>query len=224
MRADRTVRLGPTRTQVLEHLRTLDVAAPLDEIASAVGIHQNTARFHLDALAGAGLVIRDTEHREVPGRPKVLFRAAGLTRDTSYQNLAQVMVRHLAARLPDGPERALEAGQAWGESLRQELVAEDPSREPLDRLVDGMASLGYEPQLVGDADPVLDLLPCPYGPLASDDPEIVCQMHLGLMRGVLGPDQPWEVTSVEPWVQPTTCRVTLRRRVPLDEGRVPTDA
>ncbi|HET7724227.1 MAG TPA: helix-turn-helix domain-containing protein [Propionibacteriaceae bacterium] len=224
MSVGRSVRLGPTRAQVLEHLRTLDVPVPLEEIASAVGIHQNTARFHLDALAGAGLVVRDTEHREVPGRPKVLFRAAGLTRDTSYQNLAQVMVRHFAARLPDGPERALDAGTAWGQSLRAELDAENPDREPLERLVDGMASLGYEPELVGEPDPVLNLRPCPYGPLASEDPEIVCQMHLGLMRGVLGENQPWDVTAVEPWAQPTTCRVILRRRSVADESSVPRDA
>ncbi len=224
MSVARGARLGPTRAQVLEHVRNLDVAVPLEEIAEAVGIHQNTARFHLEALAAAGLVVREPEHRLVPGRPRMLFRAALAIRDTSYQTLAQVMVRHLAARLPDGPERALEAGMDWGDGIRAELVAGSPSQPPLDRLVDGMASLGYEPELVGDDQPVLNLRPCPYGPLAIDDPEIVCQMHLGLMRGVLGPDQPWEVTGVEPWALPTTCRVTLQRRKTADQGRESQDA
>ena len=67
-------------------------------------------------------------------------------------------------------------------------------------------------------EPVLNLRPCPYGSIASDDPEVVCQLHLGLMRGILGPDQPWEVVSVEPWAGPTTCRVTLLQHSPSATG------
>jgi len=202
-------RLGPTRAEVLEHLQALQAPTTLDVIAEAVGIHQNTARFHLDALTTAGLVERQIEHRDVPGRPKVLFRAARISRDTSFENLAQVMVRHFAGGLGDRSERAVEAGVAWGDKVREELVDLDPSREPLDRLVDGMSWLGYEPELVHEPEPVLNLRPCPYASIASEDPEVVCQLHLGLMRGILGTDQPWEVVSVEPWAGPTRCRVTL---------------
>lgn len=202
-------RLGPTRAEVFEHLQGLTTAAPLDTIADGVGIHPNTARFHLDALTAAGLVVRQIEHREVPGRPKVLFRAARISNDASFESLAQVMVKHFAAGLEDRSERAVDAGTAWGEQIKAELVAVDPTREPLDRLVDGMAWLGYEPQLVTDPETVLNLRPCPYASIANDDPDIVCQLHLGLLRGILGTDQPWEVVSIEPWAEPTRCRVTL---------------
>lgn len=209
MRGAHASRLGPTRAEVLEHLQGIATAAPLDAIAGAVGIHQNTARFHLDALTAAGLAERQIEHREVPGRPKVLFRAARISSDASYENLAQVMVRHFAGGLKDRSERAVDAGVAWGEQVRAELVESDPTKKPLDRLVDGMAWLGYQPQLINDPEPVLNLRPCPYASIANDDPDVVCQLHLGLMRGILGPDQPWDVVSVEPWAGPTTCRVTL---------------
>ena len=209
MRGSQASRLGPRRAEVLEHLQRHTAAAPLDAIAEAVGIHQNTARFHLDALTAAGLVKRHIEHRKVPGRPRVLFRAARISSDASFESLAQVMVRHFAGGLNDRSERAVDAGVAWGEQVRAELVELDPTKAPLDRLVDGMAWLGYDPQLVNDPEPVLNLRPCPHGSIASDDPEVVCQLHLGLMRGILGPDQPWEVVSVEPWAGPTTCRVML---------------
>jgi predicted ArsR family transcriptional regulator len=213
MRGTHASRLGSTRAEVLKHLQALGKAAPLDAIADAVGIHQNTARFHLGALTAAGLVERHIEHREVRGRPKVLFRAARISSAASFEDLAQVMVRHFAGGLTDRSERAVDAGRAWGEQVRAELVASDPAKEPLDRLVDGMAWLGYEPQLVNDPEPVLNLRPCPYASIASDDPEVVCQLHLGLMRGILGSDQPWEVVSVEPWSGPMTCRVTLLQHV-----------
>ena len=218
MRGTHASRLGPTRAEVLEHLQRLTAAAPLDAIAEAIGIHQNTARFHLDALTAAGLVKRHIEHRKVPGRPRVLFRAARISSDASFESLAQVMVRHFAGGLKDRSERAVDAGVAWGEQVRAELVESDPTKEPLDRLVDGMTRLGYEPQMVNDPEPVLNLRPCPYGSIASDDPEVVCQLHLGLMRGILGPDQPWEVVSVEPWAGPTTCRVTLLQHSPSATG------
>ena len=218
MRGAHAWRLGPTRAEVFEHLQGLATAAPLDAIAEAVGIHQSTARFHLDALTAEGLVERQIEHREVPGRPKVLFRAARISSDASFESLAQVMVRHFAGGLKDRSERAVDAGVAWGEQVRVELVALDPAKEPLGRLVDGMAQLGYEPQLVNDPEPVLNLRPCPHGSIAKDDPDVVCQLHLGLMRGILGTDQPWEVVSVEPWAGPTTCRVTLLQHSPGATG------
>lgn len=212
-------RLGPKRAEIFEHLQGLATAAPLDAIADAVGIHQNTARFHLDALTAAGLVVRQIEHREAPGRPKVLFRAARISSDASFQSVANVMVRHFAGGLEDRSERAVDAGIVWGEQVRAELEVADPGREPLDRLVDGMAWLGYEPQLVSGPEPVLNLRPCPYADIASHDPDVICQLHLGLMRGILGTGQPWEVVSVEPWYGPTTCRVALLRHAPSTSGR-----
>ncbi len=209
MTGSQASRLGPRRAEVLEFLQRHTAAAPLDAIAEAVGIHQNTARFHLDALTAAGFVKRHIERREVPGRPKVLFRAARISSAASFESLAHVMVSRFAGGLDDRSERAVDAGVAWGEQVRAELVELDPTKAPLDRLVDGMAWLGYDPQLVNDPEPVLNLRPCPHGSIASDDPDVVCQLHLGLMRGILGPDQPWEVVSVEPWAGPTTCRVML---------------
>lgn len=209
MKGTHASRLGPTRAEVLDRLRKLGTSAPLDEIADAVGIHQNTARFHLDALVAAGLVVRDTEHRDAPGRPKVLYRIAPASRDTTFENFAEVMVRHFAGRLEDRAERSVDAGLAWGESLRTELVQLAPDQAPLDRLLQGMTSLGYEPELVLEPAPVLNLRPCPYATIASQDPDVVCQIHLGLMRGILGPDQPWDAVTVQPWVTPNVCRVLL---------------
>jgi predicted ArsR family transcriptional regulator len=209
MRDAHAPRFGPTRAGVFEHLQGLATAAPLDAIAEAVGIDQNIARFHLDALTSAGLVERQIERREVPGRPKVLFRAARISSHASFEDLAQVMARHFAGGLKDRSARAVDAGMAWGEQVRAELVALDPAKKPLGQLVDGLAWLGYEPLLVNDPDPALNLRTCPYASIANDDPDVVCQLHIGLMRGILGTDQPWEVVSVEPWSGPTTCRVTL---------------
>ena len=64
--------LGPTRSRVLGVLREADEPVGAAEVAGRLGIHPNSARFHLDALADAGMVERRSEGRSVPGRPKVL--------------------------------------------------------------------------------------------------------------------------------------------------------
>ena len=35
-------------------------------------------------------------------------------------------------------------------------------------------------------------------------------LHAGLANGLLGPDQPWRVTDIEPFATPTTCVLRLQ--------------
>lgn len=207
----RQERLGPMRAEVLHQLRELAEPVPVGRVAAAVGLHPNTTRFHLDALADAGLVIREVEHRTQPGRPKVLYQAARGHRGNHYQELAAAMVRHFAAGLADRSERARAAGESWGQELRADLERTLPEQEPLDRLVGCMTELGYDPRLEAGPEPVLVLRPCPFLDLAGADPDVVCQLHLGLARGLLGPDQPWQVVSLQPWVMPDRCLLHLAR-------------
>ena len=58
-----TNRLGPTRRRVLALLQRSAEPIGVDEIAQALDIHANTARFHVDALAEEGLVGKVSEPR-----------------------------------------------------------------------------------------------------------------------------------------------------------------
>jgi predicted ArsR family transcriptional regulator len=208
MSKDGAPRLGPTRAEVLDRLRAAGRPLAVSEVSEAVGLHPNTTRFHLDALTDAGLAIRDMEHRERPGRPKLLYRAAHAHRESGYQDLAGAMVRHFAGTVDDRARHALAAGETWGAELRAErALAGD--EDALTRLVGSLDGLGYSPELRTGDETVLELHRCPYVELADDDPEVVCTLHLGLVRGLLGPDQPWTVTAIQPWVGPSTCEVRL---------------
>ena len=68
-------RFGVSRSRVLAALQ--DAGGPLDvtEVAKLVGLHVNTARFHLDGLVEVGAADREVERREQPGRPRLLYRA-----------------------------------------------------------------------------------------------------------------------------------------------------
>jgi predicted ArsR family transcriptional regulator len=207
----RSDRLGPTRAEVLHQLRSAGRPLPVADIAAAVDLHPNTTRFHLDALTASGLVVRTVEQRAQPGRPKVLYASVGGHQVDHYQNLAAAMVRHFAGDLPDRDERARAVGRAWGDQLRLE---HDPAgvRPPLERLVDVMTELGYDPDFVETPSPTVVLRPCPFLELIGDDPQTICQLHFGLACGLVGPSPAWEVTGIEPFVTPTTCLIHLAQR------------
>lgn len=204
----RSDRLGPKRAEVLHHLRSTGRPLPVADIAKAVDLHPNTTRFHLDALTASGLVVRTVEQRDQPGRPKVLYASVAGHHVDHYQNLAAVLVRHFAGDLPDRADRARAAGRAWGEAMR---LDRDPtgSQPAVERLMDAMAELGYDPDYLEAPEPTVVLRPCPYLELVGDDPEVVCQLHLGLACGLIGPDAPLEVTGIDPLVTPTTCLIHL---------------
>lgn len=213
----RTDRLGPTRAEVLHHLRLAGRPLPVAEIAAAVGLHPNTTRFHLDALTASDLIIRTVEPRDQPGRPKVLYAAASVHRVDHYQDLAAAMVRHVVGDLPDRAERIHAAGQAWGEQLR---IERDPAgtQPPLERLVQVMADLGYEPDYVESPSPTVVLQPCPFLSLVGEDPDIICGLHLGLAHGLMGTDASWDVVGIEPFATPSTCRLHLARKADTPAG------
>jgi predicted ArsR family transcriptional regulator len=201
---------GPSRAEVLEHLRGTGAAEPVAAIALAVGLHENTTRFHLDALIEAGMVHREVEGRQRPGRPRVLYRADPLPTQTHYQDLAGAMVRHFAGPMEDRGNRAEAAGVAWGSELLAELPFEPAGTMP--RLVACLATMGYQPELVAGPPPIIELRPCPYAAVAGEDPVTVCRLHLGLIRGLIDDKDPWEVAALEPYATPELCIVRFTEK------------
>lgn len=203
--------LGPTRAAVLDFLRQAGGPQPVTAVAAAVDLHPNTARFHLDALADQQLALREYEKRSRPGRPKLLYRAE--PEPPGVQDLAAVLVRHLDRLGKGADDQAEAAGRFWGE----ELAAETPDREPLERVVSTLDRLGYQPEVVGEPAGAIVLTPCPLEALAVDPVEpgrlpAVCRLHLGLIRGLLGDDPSRTVDDLQPWATPTTCLVRLGTR------------
>lgn len=204
--------LGPTRAEVLGELRSSGTALPVTTIAAAVGLHPNSARFHLDALVDQGLVERADEQRDRPGRPKALYRAAPhqLSQADALQGVARALVRYLG-RLDGGRgEQAEAAGQLWGE----ELAAAAPTVPPLERVMSTLDALGYRPR-PGESDDVIVLTPCPLRSLLDDAGPgglpTICRLHLGLMRGLVSDDPEYVVDGLEALVTPDTCVARVRR-------------
>ena len=201
-------------------LRTADRAFGVREVAQRMGLHPNTARFHLEALTAAGLTAREAEERARPGRPRIGYRAAGGAPGgrRRYRLLAEMLVT-LIARSVEEPGRAAEqTGREWGAYL-----AEQPppyhrlsAAEAVANLTAVLRDMGFEPQSVPDADDGgyrVRLLHCPFLEVAREQPAVVCALHLGLMRGAFARMRaPVTASALEPFVEPGLCVATLTAR------------
>jgi predicted ArsR family transcriptional regulator len=211
--------LGESRSRTLAVLQDAGHPLGVNDVATQLGLHPNTARFHLDALVDAGLVERTTEEREQPGRPRTLYAAlpgsAGAGQ-RSYRLLAEILTSYLAAQMPRPANAALEAGLTWGRYLAERPPPYRRTDVPTAtrQLVDMLDDVGFapEPKTVGRKRQVL-LHHCPFREAAVEHREVVCSVHLGLMQGLLAElDAPLTAERLEPFVEPSLCIAHLAPR------------
>jgi len=207
--------LGGSRSRVLDLVRQGGEAVGVQQIATQTGLHANTARFHLDALVEAGLLERHVEERTQPGRPRVVFTAlpAGPPGRPNYRLLAEMLTGLIASVLPQSEEAAVEAGEGWGRYLapRPAPLHRVDEAEGLQRLSAVLADVGFAPDQVSDRPgPVIGLRNCPFLEIAAQHPQLVCSLHLGLIRGVLSEVRaPLAAERLEPFVEPSLCLAHL---------------
>ena len=210
--------LGRSRAAILDMLHAADEPLDAREVARRTGLHPNTARFHLEALVEAGLAARETEDRETPGRPRIGYRAAadGPGGRRQYRLLSVMLASLIAGTMPEPAAAAEAAGREWGAYL-----AEKPP--PFQRLSAGdavakltgiMRELGFEPHTVPDAGAdgqyQLQLRQCPFLEVARQHPDVVCALHLGLMRGAADVMRaPVSVDELAPFAEPGLCVARL---------------
>ena len=223
--------LGRSRADVLEVLRAAHDPLGVREVAQRTGLHPSTARFHLEALAEGGLAVRETEGRETPGRPRIGYRAVadGPAGRRRYRLLAEMLTGMIAGTLPAPGKAAENAGREWGAYLTeqpppyQRLSAE----KAIGKLTALMEELGFSPQAEagdGDGQYRLCLRRCPFREVAERHQDVICSLHLGLMRGALERMRaPVTADRLDPFVEPSVCVARLTEREEPG-GRAPAGA
>ena len=204
-----------SRFRILEELRG---QGPLDsrELGRLVGLHPNTVRSHADQLVEAGLVRTVTASASGRGRPRVLYEAMADSAPPAqggYRLLAQILASYLAST--DQPQKGAEgAGRAWGRYLTEtaQPFAEISASEATEKIVVLFTELGFMPEAVEEANETKVLLHrCPFREVAESNQEVVCSVHLGMLRGALAEmGAPMEAVGLEPFVEPTLCVAHLR--------------
>lgn len=201
------------RGDILRELRAAARPLSIAEVAEELQVHPNTVRFHIDGLLANGQVEPVSPQRRTPGRPPRLFQAAAGMDPTGprhYRLLAEVLVNALAAE----PDRAVEAGSAWGRAHGTPTSA--GAGDPVDDLVALLDDIGFAPERETDREQSsggasrISLRNCPFLELARTEPQITCAIHLGLMRGAVDArESPIAVERLEPFAAPDRCVVHL---------------
>jgi predicted ArsR family transcriptional regulator len=174
----------PTRRRLYAFVAAAGRSVGRDEAAAAVGISRSLAAYHLDRLAGEGLLV--VAYGRPPGRggpgagrPAKLYRRSARefavrAPPRDYHLLAELLVRAADGDTSGAAQEAIErAAFEVGECLG--AAAESLEEVLLER--------GYEP-IAADAG-LLRLCNCPFGRLAARVPDVVCRLNLALLRGVL---------------------------------------
>lgn len=210
----RPAQLSRAQSRVLAVLE--DAAGPLTlaELTGATGLHANTLREHLDALEASDLVRRHQAEPSGPGRPPTLFVAAASAGSTEYAGLAAALAATIH-RTSDAPERdGAEAGEGWGHELatdrgRPGRPGEEGARREVIALLD---DLGFATE--ADRRGVdVRLTRCPLLDTARRYPDVVCAVHLGIVRGALeeyGADP--SGVELHPFAEPGACSLHLGHR------------
>jgi len=212
--------LGRSRADVLDMLRAADGPLGVREVAQRMRLHPNTARFHLEALVEAGLAVRETEDRETPGRPRIGYRTAadGPPGRRRYRLLAEMLTTLIAGTVPDPAEAAEEAGREWGAYLTEQPLPYQrvTAAQAIAKLTAIMEELGFAPQPEAGADGGqyrLCLRQCPFREVAQRHKDVICSLHLGLMRGALSRMRaPVTADRLDPFVEPSLCVARLTAR------------
>ena len=221
----------PSRRRLLQAIARPAAQPPtVADLVAAVGGHPNTTRHHLRVLVRAGLV---SEGHRTPaggrGRPAAGYAVTraghqalgvGLGGSTAqeYVALAAAFAERLAERdgNPGADSRAI--GRAGGEGLaaRHGTAEGEGGERPVGRVVGLLDRLGFSPEVEAVADPASGpnvlLRTCPLLDAARRHPEVVCQVHLGLVAGALeADDQPADGVKLEPFARPGACVLGLPR-------------
>jgi predicted ArsR family transcriptional regulator len=202
------------RVSMVDELRSNPRGLDVRELADRMELHENTVRWHLGVLDDAGLIDAEPAANGRPGRPRMLYRlrpgSAAASHGDEHRLLATILTGAVAA-LPNGEERAREAGKAWGRFLVRrpsplDRVGEDEALGEVARLLD---EEGFAAEPKGSE---IHMHRCPFHDLAESNPEIICGVHLGLMAGALeelGSDL--EVEGLDVFVRPDLCVARLAR-------------
>jgi predicted ArsR family transcriptional regulator len=169
----------PIRRALYEFVSSAPEPVTRDEAAEAVGVSRQVAAYHLDRLAGDGLLdfeFRRLTGREGPGagRPSKLYQRSDQVYEASvpprrYQLAARILLEAVRAAPVDDAalaEVARRTGcQLGGHGLGEALV-----------------ETGYEPAV---EDGETRFRNCPFHLLRDQDRETTCGLNLALVEGMI---------------------------------------
>ena len=201
----------PTRYRLFRYIADARGPVGVAELTAYVQLNHNAVRQHLAVLKEAGLVIEEMEDRSRPGRPRLLYR---LHPEVSARWGTADPYAWLAGMLSDAIRRKQSPRRVGRQDGHHQAVELSGRGDPVDLLEDDMARRGFRPTRDKRGRRIDFVLGrCPFAEVAESDPETVCQLHLGLAKGMtegLGALEVEALVAKNP--HRAGCRLAVRRQ------------
>jgi len=226
------------RARVLDVLTDQPEPCTVTALSELTRQHPNTIREHLDGLVDDRLAVRTRAPAHGRGRPAWLYGTAPDAGSNpgarEYAGLASALAAQIARTSQHPGADSIEAGRGWGHDLVRRSTsaqAQAPAPAPVPgsaisarrEVVALLDELGFAPSSDARAG-VVKLHRCPLLEAAQEHPEVVCGVHLGVVRGALAelgasPEET-ERAALQPFSEPGACRLDLlpRRRTTRETG------
>jgi len=174
----------PTRYRIFRIISESGRPMRVRELVEALHLHHTVIRQHLVVLRDAGLLVETTQRSAGPGRPHLLYRASvdAATKwagPEPYEQLSSMALEMLDTGRPPP-----DVGRGAGIKAAGRLAASKEA-SPAIAVVRELTRLGFDPHSDDDGTRVeVVLTHCPMAEAASRWPNIVCELHHGVLEGL----------------------------------------
>lgn len=173
-----------TRYAIYLELARSSVPKSTADIADSLELHPNTVRPHLERMREIGLLDVEVDGRGNVGRPQHLYSVAadapslGLEPPT-WPVLARMLADVAAFMAPD-PDDVAAMGWDQGRAAAERHAGE----RCVTGLTNALGELGFDPATVEEGRrATIAFTHCPFRELAEAYPDLVCNLHRGLVEG-----------------------------------------
>ncbi|HEX9970279.1 MAG TPA: helix-turn-helix domain-containing protein, partial [Acidimicrobiales bacterium] len=176
-----------TRYAIYLELARSTTALSTADIAERLGLHPNTVRPHLERMREASLLDVEVDSRGSVGRPQHRYSLASdapsLGLEPPTFPLLAGLLANVAAALNPPSEVVAEAGRDHGRHAGAQRAAAPTC---VAAVTDELAELGFDPAAGHDGrTTTIAFTRCPYRELAEAFPELVCNLHRGIVEGMV---------------------------------------
>ena len=178
-----------TRYAIYLELARAESPRSTGEIAESLDLHPNTVRPHLERMREVGLLEVEVESRRTVGRPQHRYWLAadapslGLE-PASFPLLAALLANVAAAHRP-GADDVASVGREHGRHAAAVRMRQG-HRTCLEAVSAELAGLGFDPVREQDGTTAtIAFAHCPFRDLAEVFPELICQLHRGMIEGMV---------------------------------------
>ena len=205
-----------TRYAIYLELARAKEARSTSEIAETLDLHPNTVRPHLERMREIGLLHVEADNQGTVGRPQhrysVAAAAPSLGLEPASFPLLAGLLANVAAACEPAADNVAAAGRDHGRHVAM-VGAEEGRRGCVQAVNAEMADLGFDPVQSGDArTTTIAFTECPFRSLAEAFPELVCNLHRGMIEGMVEVLGDTTVTRFATLADRDPCQVDLAVR------------